>query len=135
MRYLLVVVIWLVIVGGMWAISRQPPQETRDAFRPFFSLGMLGLLQAMGYTFIALQGFDLIAAAGGGIVRSVEATRAASVEELAEGVEGRLDEMLLCGTTTAEVKSGSTAPSKLCSLPRARVVCLWNAILRMPRLD
>jgi imidazolonepropionase len=47
-----------------------------------------------------------IAASGGGIVRSVEATRAASVEELAEGVENRLDEMLLCGTTTAEVKSG-----------------------------
>jgi imidazolonepropionase len=47
-----------------------------------------------------------IAASGGGIVRSVEATRAASVEGLAEGVEGRLDEMLLCGTTTAEVKSG-----------------------------
>jgi imidazolonepropionase len=47
-----------------------------------------------------------IAASGGGIVRSVSATRAASVEELAAGVEGRLDEMLLCGTTTAEVKSG-----------------------------
>ena len=47
-----------------------------------------------------------IAAAGGGIVRSVEATRRASVEELAAGVEARLDEMLLCGTTTAEVKSG-----------------------------
>ncbi len=46
-----------------------------------------------------------IAASGGGIVRSVSATRAASVEELAAGVEGRLDEMLLCGTTTAEVKS------------------------------
>jgi len=47
-----------------------------------------------------------IAASGGGIVRSVSATRAASVEELAAGVAGRLDEMLLCGTTTAEVKSG-----------------------------
>ena len=47
-----------------------------------------------------------IAASGGGIVRSVSATRAASVEELAAGVERRLDEMLLCGTTTAEVKSG-----------------------------
>ena len=47
-----------------------------------------------------------IAASGGGIVRSVSATRVASVEELAAGVEGRLDEMLLCGTTTAEVKSG-----------------------------
>jgi imidazolonepropionase len=47
-----------------------------------------------------------IAAAGGGIVRSVEATRAASVEELAAAIARRLDEMLLCGTTTAEVKSG-----------------------------
>jgi imidazolonepropionase len=47
-----------------------------------------------------------IAAAGGGIVRTVEATRAASVEELATATSSRLDEMLLCGTTTAEVKSG-----------------------------
>jgi imidazolonepropionase len=47
-----------------------------------------------------------IAAAGGGIVRSVEATRRASVEDLAMAIRGRLDEMLLLGTTTAEVKSG-----------------------------
>jgi imidazolonepropionase len=47
-----------------------------------------------------------IAAEGGGIVRSVAATRAASRDTLVEGLVGRLDEMLLCGTTTAEVKSG-----------------------------
>jgi imidazolonepropionase len=47
-----------------------------------------------------------IAAAGGGIVRTVEATRRASSAELVAGVRARLDEMLLCGTTTAEVKSG-----------------------------
>jgi imidazolonepropionase len=47
-----------------------------------------------------------IAAGGGGIVRSVEATRSATVEALADLVGARLDEMLLCGTTTAEVKSG-----------------------------
>ncbi|HEY6548595.1 MAG TPA: imidazolonepropionase [Vicinamibacteria bacterium] len=47
-----------------------------------------------------------IAAAGGGIVKTVSATRAASREELARLVMLRLDEMLLCGTTTAEVKSG-----------------------------
>jgi len=47
-----------------------------------------------------------IASTGGGIVRSVEATRAASGEELAIAIASRLDEMLLCGTTTAEVKSG-----------------------------
>ena len=55
---------------------------------------------------LAGASYQEIAAAGGGIVRSVEATRAATVEELAKGVEAHLDEMLLCGTTTAEVKSG-----------------------------
>jgi imidazolonepropionase len=47
-----------------------------------------------------------IAAAGGGIVKTVTATRAASRETLAGLIASRLDEMLLCGTTTAEVKSG-----------------------------
>jgi imidazolonepropionase len=47
-----------------------------------------------------------IAESGGGIVRSVEATRGASREELASSIRSRLDEMLLLGTTTAEVKSG-----------------------------
>jgi imidazolonepropionase len=47
-----------------------------------------------------------IAESGGGIVRSVDATRAASVDALADAVVARLDEMLALGTTTAEVKSG-----------------------------
>jgi imidazolonepropionase len=47
-----------------------------------------------------------IADAGGGIVATVAATRAASTEDLARAMAGRLDEMLVQGTTTAEVKSG-----------------------------
>jgi imidazolonepropionase len=47
-----------------------------------------------------------IAAAGGGIVSTVQATRAANEDELVEQTRGRLDEMLSCGTTTCEVKSG-----------------------------
>ena len=47
-----------------------------------------------------------IAAAGGGIVTTVAATRSASREELAAAIVSRLDEMLLQGTTTAEIKSG-----------------------------
>ncbi|HUG52745.1 MAG TPA: imidazolonepropionase [Vicinamibacteria bacterium] len=47
-----------------------------------------------------------IAAGGGGIVRTVAATRAATADTLLAGLLGRLDEMLLCGTTSAEVKSG-----------------------------
>ena len=47
-----------------------------------------------------------IASGGGGILRTVAATRAASEDELAASTRPRLDEMLACGTTTCEAKSG-----------------------------
>ena len=47
-----------------------------------------------------------IAADGGGIVKTVAATRAASEHDLIEGGRARLAEMLAFGTTTAEAKSG-----------------------------
>jgi imidazolonepropionase len=47
-----------------------------------------------------------IAAAGGGILSTVTATRAASEAELAAATAPRLREMLTAGTTTAEAKSG-----------------------------
>ena len=50
--------------------------------------------------------YQEIAAEGGGIVRTVAATREATVPDLTAAIAARLDEMLACGTTTAEVKSG-----------------------------
>ena len=50
--------------------------------------------------------YQQIASEGGGILRSVRATRGVTREQLAALVCERLDEMLLQGTTTAEVKSG-----------------------------
>jgi imidazolonepropionase len=47
-----------------------------------------------------------IAAEGGGIVKTVRATRDATEDELAEQTRARLAEMLGAGTTTAEAKSG-----------------------------
>jgi imidazolonepropionase len=47
-----------------------------------------------------------IAAQGGGIVSTVRATREATEDELVESTRVRLAEMLACGTTTAEIKSG-----------------------------
>ena len=44
--------------------------------------------------------------AGGGIMSTVRATRAASVEELVDQTRARLDRMLEHGTTTAEAKTG-----------------------------
>jgi imidazolonepropionase len=47
-----------------------------------------------------------IAADGGGIVKTVAATRAASQDDLVSEALPRLRAMLACGTTTAEAKSG-----------------------------
>ena len=47
-----------------------------------------------------------IMAAGGGIMSTVRATRAASLDELVAQSRARLDRMLAHGTTTAEVKTG-----------------------------
>src|SRR5262245_14773896 len=55
-----------------------------------------------------LQGvpYETIAAEGGGILSTVEATRKASYDTLIELAQGRLNRMLLHGTTTIEAKSG-----------------------------
>ena len=62
-----VVVLAVLIVAGFFALFAEAPAPGALAarFRPFFAGGFAGLAQAMGYTFIALQGFDLIAAVGG----------------------------------------------------------------------
>ena len=62
-----VVVFAVVVVAGFFALATEPPPPGAlgASFRPFFAEGFAGLAQAMGYTFIALQGFDLIAAVGG----------------------------------------------------------------------
>jgi imidazolonepropionase len=51
---------------------------------------------------LAGASYQEIAAAGGGIVRTVKATRTAGKAELVRLICERLDEMLLQGTTTAE---------------------------------
>ncbi|MBI4007387.1 MAG: amidohydrolase family protein, partial [Planctomycetes bacterium] len=43
---------------------------------------------------------------GGGILSTVEATRNASLDELVNNARGHLDNMLIHGTTTVEIKSG-----------------------------
>ena len=47
-----------------------------------------------------------IAASGGGILATVRATRAASEDDLVDQALPRLGDMLRCGTTTCEIKSG-----------------------------
>lgn len=60
-----VVLFVLLIIAGAWAILVAPAGSVGDALTPFFAGGATGLVSAMGFTFIALQGFDLIAAVAG----------------------------------------------------------------------
>ena len=62
-----VVVLVVLILAGFFALFAEAPApgDLAARFRPFFTDGFPGLLQAMGYTFIALQGFDLITAVAG----------------------------------------------------------------------
>jgi imidazolonepropionase len=55
---------------------------------------------------LAGESYASIAAEGGGIVSTVAATRQASEQTLVSGARTRLDQMLACGTTTCEIKSG-----------------------------
>jgi len=78
--------------------------------------------------------YEEIAAEGGGIVRTVEATRAASEDTLVDLTRTRLDEMLACGTTTAEAKSGYglTTESELRQLRAIRRLDEEHAIDLVP---
>jgi amino acid transporter/nucleotide-binding universal stress UspA family protein len=64
-----VVVFLFLILAGFWVLLTDLPSmdELTGTFRPFLENGGSGVAQAMGYTFIALQGFDLIAAVGGNV--------------------------------------------------------------------
>jgi amino acid transporter len=57
----------VIIAAGFAVIFKTPFAEVTNSFRPFFTGGFTGILAAMGYTFITLQGFGLISNAGGEI--------------------------------------------------------------------
>ncbi|MCL4215861.1 MAG: amino acid permease [Candidatus Hydrogenedentes bacterium] len=62
-----VIVFAILIAGGLAAIPRHEPASLVKSLQPLLPFGTWGLLQAMGFTFIALQGFDLIAAVAGDV--------------------------------------------------------------------
>ncbi len=95
--------------------SQFEPTETIDADGKVVCPGFVDPHTHIVYAGDRLNEFELkikgadyldILAAGGGIVSTVSKTREATFEELVEQSRKRLDKMLACGTTTAEVKTG-----------------------------
>jgi imidazolonepropionase len=78
--------------------------------------------------------YEQIAAEGGGILGTVIATRAAGETALADETRGRLDEMLRCGTTTCEIKSGYalTVDGELKMLRAVRALAATHAMELSP---
>jgi imidazolonepropionase len=74
--------------------------------------------------------YEQVARAGGGILSTVRATRAASEAELLELALTRVDQMISTGTTTIEVKSGYglTITDELKMLRVARQIALHRAV-------
>jgi amino acid transporter len=61
------VVFLVLIVAGLWVLGGTPSDEVAASLDPLLPSGLSGLVMAMGFTFIAVQGFDLIATIGGEI--------------------------------------------------------------------
>jgi len=81
-----VAVFAVLIAGGLAAFFNTPVSHVRESLSPFFADGFSGLIAAMGYTFIALQGFDLIAAASGEIKTPEKTIPKAMMATLAIGL-------------------------------------------------
>lgn len=80
--------------------------------------------------------YQEIAAAGGGILSTVRATREASEDELVARMRPRMDLMLRHGTTTAEAKSGYglNQPDELKQLRAIRRASAGHAVDLVPTL-
>ncbi|TVQ09332.1 MAG: amino acid permease, partial [Balneolaceae bacterium] len=76
----------LLIAGGLAVLVQTPFSHITESVTPFFTGGFSGLIAAMGYTFIALQGFDLIASAAGEIKKPEKTIPKAMVGTLVVGL-------------------------------------------------
>lgn len=96
----------VLIAGGLAVFFQTPFRQITQSLDPFFSGGFSGVIAAMGYTFIALQGFDLIGSAAGEIKNPEKNLPKAMIGTLAIGLTVYLP--LLFVMSTIGVPSGET---------------------------
>ncbi|HSP83893.1 MAG TPA: amino acid permease, partial [Gillisia sp.] len=88
----------VLIAGGLAVFVQTPFSHITKSFDPFFSGGFSGVIAAMGYTFIALQGFDLIGSAAGEIKNPEKTIPKAMMGTLAVGLAIYLPLLFLMST-------------------------------------
>jgi basic amino acid/polyamine antiporter, APA family len=63
------VVFGILIAAGLAVLVQRGPAEALAPLDPFFEMGAVGVVAAMGFTFITFQGFELIAGVAGEVKR------------------------------------------------------------------
>ncbi|MCO5165727.1 MAG: amino acid permease [Planctomycetes bacterium] len=121
-----VVVFSALILGGAWAWWRDAPPAL-ERLQPLFPGGAAGLFTAMGYTYIALQGFDLIAAVAGEVKEPRRVLPRAMLLSLAISLAVYLPLLLLI--PVVGVPSGETLASMAARHPEGLVARAAGAFL------
>ncbi|MGE0329007.1 MAG: APC family permease, partial [Polyangiaceae bacterium] len=107
-----VVVFTILILAGCWALGTSPQGTIKHGMTPFLTGGFSGLLQALGFTLIALQGFDLIAAIAGEVKSPSRVIPRAMLISLGVGLAIYIPLLFLAATVGADPGSDIVAMSK-----------------------
>jgi basic amino acid/polyamine antiporter, APA family len=105
----------VLIAGGLAVLVQTPFSHIQNSLDPFFTDGFSGVIAAMGYTFIAMQGFDLIGSAAGEIKTPEKTIPRAMVGTLAVGLIVYIP--LLFVMSTVGVQPGSSIAELSASNP------------------
>ncbi len=105
------VVFAALILAGLWALATSPSGTVSKGMTPFFVGGFSGLLQALGFTLMALQGFDLIAAVAGEIKSPSRVIPRAMLISLGVGLLIYLPLLFISATVGADAGSDIVAMS------------------------
>lgn len=92
----------VLIAGGLAVVVQTPFEQITRSLDPFFTGGFSGLISAMGYTFIALQGFDLIGSVAGEIKDPEKNIPKAMIGTLAVGLAVYLPLLFVMSTVGVE---------------------------------
>ncbi len=102
----------VLIAGGLAVFVQTPFSQITQSLNPFFSDGFSGVIAAMGYTFIALQGFDLIGSAAGEIKTPEKVIPKAMMWTLAVGLLIYLPLLFLMSTVGVQPGESITELSR-----------------------
>lgn len=102
----------ILIAGGLAVFIQTPFSHITQSLDPFFTGGFSGVIAAMGYTFIALQGFDLIGSAAGEIKNPKKIIPKAMMGTLAVGLAVYIPLLFLMSTVGVLPGESITALSR-----------------------